>query len=132
MPRFGASEEDTFRNTLFKSVLLRPWSPCLGPRSRDEVAACMAVVDEDGKFERPWLTWFDVQRKLARRYEELEKQSGKIFTVHDVDMTVTYFEDVACDSGPGRSQPSAAELMAAISVEVATNMDLNAEARAGH
>ena len=131
MPRFGASEEDTFRNTLFKSVLLRPWSPCPGPRSRDEVAACMAVVDEDGKFERPWLTWFDVQRKLARRYEELEKRSGKIFTVHDVDMTVTYFEDVACDSGSDRSQPSAAEFMAAISVEVATNMDLNAEARAG-
>lgn len=95
------------------------------------MAACMAVVDEDGKFEQPWLRWFNVQRKLARRHEELEKQAGKLFTLHDVDMTKTYLEDSASDLESGRLQPSAAEFMAAITVEVATNMDLNAEARAG-
>ena len=78
--------------------------------------------------------WFARQRCLAERYRALEAKVGKLFTIEDIDPCVGCMEHP--DALPslhehGWLQPSAAEFMANVTVEVATNMDLGAEARAG-
>ena len=126
MPRFDGSEEDKFRNASFKSVLMRP---CAAPRDRytDELEPYMSLVDSQGSFGGPWLEWFDRQRALAERCRGLEEQAGKVFTMEDIDTSLSCSQLPA----PDQRRPSAAEFMANITIEVATNMELGAEARAG-
>ena len=141
MPRFDGSEVDRFRNALFKSVLLRPVHM---PRDPDPLDACddspdlvapyLGMVNSLGDFVEPWLAWLAQQRCMAERYRALEAKVGKIFTIADIDCSAGYMEHP--DLHPflhdqGRLQPSAAEFMANITIEVATNLDLGAEARAG-
>ena len=143
MPRFDGSEVDKFRNALFKSVLLRPVhmprdpDPIDGERAApdlDLVAPYLGMVNSMGDFVEPWLAWLAQQRCMAERYRALEAKVGKMFTIADIDCSVGYMEHP--DLHPflheqGRLQPSAAEFMANITIEVATNLDLGAEARAG-
>ena len=134
MPRFDGSEVDRFRNTLFKSVLLRPCQMSREHGCDDLVEPYIALVDSFGDFVEPWLAWFAQQRCMADRYKALEAKVGKVFTIEDIDRSVAYMENPELDPRfveGGRLQPSAAEFMANITVEVATNMDLGAEARAG-
>ena len=143
MPRFDGSEVDKFRNALFKSVLLRPVhmprdpDPIDGEQAApdlDLVAPYLDMVNSMGDFVEPWLAWLAQQRCMAERYRALEAKVGKMFTIADIDCSVGYMEHP--DLHPflheqGRLQPSAAEFMANITIEVATNLDLGAEARAG-
>ena len=92
------------------------------------------LVNSMGDYVEPWLAWFAQQRCLAERYRALEAKVRKVFTIEDIDPCVPYMEHP--DAFPslhehGRLQPSAAEFMAHITVEVATNMDLGAHARTG-
>ena len=121
MPRF---EDDAFRNTMLKSMLFRP---AVGvDRASDEVTPYEAFVDEAGDFTEPWSVWFEKQRVLARRCEELMAKARKVFVLEDVDVEVPFMAVV----GEGRSQASPAEFMAHVTVEVVTNLELQACARA--
>jgi hypothetical protein len=120
MPRF---EDDPLRNTMLKTMLFRP---AFGvERSSDEVTPYEEFVDGEGYFQHFWLSWYEKQRVLAKRYEQLMEKAQKVFVLEDVDVSVPYMASVE-----GRSQPSSAEFMAHITVEVASNMELQACARA--
>ena len=112
-------------NSLFQSML---FLPVHGAKDSAADAVCdyMHLVDDTGSFVKPWQHWFQVQRRLADNYDTLEKRAGKLFTIADVDVRARYLSDPGID---GRVQPSAAEFMAHITVEVSTNLDLAAEAR---
>ena len=62
---------------------------------------------------------------LSRQYEECERRAGKWFTIEDIDL------NRGSEEGPGHfaQQPSAAEFMARWTVQVATNLDVEAEAK---
>ena len=116
--------KDPETNALFKAILFRP----LRFRGGDEVDAMAQLVDERGSFIPGWETWFEQQRLLAHRYEELERLAGKWFSLDDICVETTYMEDPA---GTGRRRPSAAEFMARITVDVVTHLDLAAGAKSG-
>jgi len=120
MPRF---EEDPLRNAMLKSMLFRPAFG--GVRANDEVTPYEGFVDHAGDFQHTWLMWYAKQQLLAQRCEFLMDKAEKVFVLEDVDVSVPY---LACVEG--RSQPSSAEFMAHITVEVASNMELQACARA--
>jgi hypothetical protein len=120
MPRF---EDDAFRNTMLKSMLFRTASGA--ERASDEVTPYEGFVDEDGDFQQLWLSWYEKQRTLASRYEHWMEKAEKVFVLEDVDVSVPYMAAVE-----GRAQPSPGEFMAYITVEVASNMELQASARA--
>ena len=135
MPRFGASDVDSFRNTMFKSVLFRPFAADPDEPAADEVAPFMELVDASGSFVGPWLAWFQRQQVLASRFHALQSKAGKLFTIEDVDLSGGELEDTADAQGGSshheRIQPTTAEFMANITVDVVTNLELAAEARAG-
>ena len=112
-----------FKNTLAKSALFRPYRGLGAGQDYDPVYDFLPLVDASGGFIGPWKRWFAEQRRLNDQYEKLEEGAGRIFTIEDVA--------VCKDSGacPGRRQPTAAEFMAHITVEVATHLDLAAESR---
>ena len=127
MPRAGGSKEDTEKNALFKSVLLRPCAASeqlhlLG----DQVEPFVSCVGPDGSFVQPWQQWFATQRQLAARCQELQERAGKVFTLQDVDMSIPYLE---VPSLTRRVRPSPAEFMANITIGVVMNLDLQAESR---
>ena len=80
-------------------------------------------MEEEGCFVEPSRQWFAEQRRLNDRYESLEEIAGKIVTIDDVDLSSN------ADASSDRRQPTAAEFMAHITVEVTTHMDLAAESR---
>ena len=112
---------------MFKSVILRPFEVD-SQKPFDQVKAFESLMDPRGSFVQQWDRYFDQQRKMANRFEELQKATGKMFTWGDVDMSATYLSD---PDRTGRERPSPAEFVARWVVEVATNMDLSAECRAG-
>ena len=119
-------EADPERNCLFKSVLFRPLAAPTEP-CPDEVVPYLSAVDERGSFVAPWDAWYVEQRKLAKKYAELQATAGKLFVMEDVDMTIPYMAELEAE----RDRPSAAEFMANLTVEVCTDMDLAAESRSG-
>ena len=127
MPREDGAVSDVFRNTLFKSALFRPLDPVDGASRKDELAAAMVSwVDAQGSYAEPWKRWWDNQGKLAQQYEDLQRKSQRLFTLADIGCHVGYLESVA-----DRRWPSAAEFMAHITVEAATNLEIGAQARSG-
>ena len=80
-------EHDPLRNCLFKSVLFRPIAIGTEPCS-DEVAPYLGLVDHRGLFQDPWDAWYAEQRALAKQFDKLQSQAGKLFTIEDVDMSV--------------------------------------------
>ncbi len=114
--------KDAETNAMFKSVLLRPlravehaapWVPYKG------------IVGPGGEFKRSWEDWWQKQLRLLWQYEECERRAGKWFTLEDIDLTLA--PESPLDER--RARPSAAEFMARWTAEVATNMDLGAEAK---
>ena len=127
--------KDAEVNALFKSVLFRPVSAepqasCAFERvgeSCGRVAAWHAyskMLNTKGEFLEGWRAWFRQQVSLAETYATVQDRAGKMFTVEDVDMSLRE-EEVRGERG----RPSVAEFLAQITVEVATNLDLSAEAR---
>ena len=112
-------EPELFRNALAKSVLFRPYRGRCGGTDHDPVFDFLPLVDRRGCFVGPWKAWFAEQLTLNDNYEKKEVGVGKIFTI----------ADVACSENADARQPTAAEFMAHITVAVATNLDLGAEAR---
>ena len=86
------------------------------------------VCNVTGHFASEWAEWYGRQRLLAGRFEGLQGRAGKLFTIADVDVCAGYMSDPV---EAGRQRPSAAEFMAHLTVRVATNMDIAAEARGG-
>ena len=119
--------KDPEKNALFKSVLFRPLHPAeTGTAAWAPYRAC---VDEKGQHVPAWQDWWAKQVALSRRYEECERLAGKWFTIEDIAP-----QDVVDRRPEGGvdhfdSRPSAAEFMAHWTVQVATNMDVEAEAR---
>ena len=118
---------DPERNALFKSVLLRPFE-AHHERHWDQIKAFETLVDSRGSFLRRWAIYYQQQLLMAQRFDELQEAAGKLFTWHDVDCAAGYMSNPALN---GREQPSPAEFVARIVVEVATNLDMSAECRAG-
>ena len=114
--------KDAETNAMFKSVLFRPL--CAGDRGAPWVPF-KGIVGDGGSFVNSWQSWWAQQLRLLGHYEECERRAGKLFTLEDIDMSL----GPEAELGPSRLRPSAAEFMARWTVEVATNMDLGAEAR---
>ena len=116
---------DPFRNALFKSVLFRPATPS-AEQADDRVTPLLHMVDIRGEFQGPWAEWYEEQRVLCDRYVALQEQERKLFTIADVDVSVPYMSSTA-----DRTQPSASEFCAFLTVELSTNMELAASSRSG-
>ena len=118
-----SKQKDEEVNALFKSVLFRPLTPA--EKGAAAWAPYRAGVDASGKHEPAWQKWWAQQVALSRQYEECERKLGKWFTIEDIDL------QRGPEGRPGHfsSRPSAAEFMAHWTVQVATNMDVEAEAR---
>ena len=118
-----AREKDVEVNALFKTVLFRPLQP--GPRGTSRWAPFRGAVDAGGAYASAWQTWWEGQLRLSRDYDACEERAGKWFTIEDINV------DRGPDDRPGLfdSRPSAAEFMAHWTVQVVTNMDVEAEAR---
>ena len=119
MPREDSEPE---KNALFKSVLFRP----IFAEGRDQIEAFMTLVDGGGSFQGPWKVWFRLQQIMADRYAKLQAAAGKFFTLDDIDLRALEMSDPWAN---GRTRPSASEFVAKLVVDVATNMDMDAEAR---
>ena len=63
---------------------------------------------------------------MADLYAKLQAAAGKFFTLDDIDLRALEISDQWAN---GRIRPSSAEFMAKLVVDVATNMDMDAEAR---
>ena len=114
----------TEQNHMFKSVLFRPLRVT---RSGSNHEPFYQIVNQSGSFIPAWETWFAQQKKLSDHCTELQHRAGKLFTISDVTR-----EAVMVDSADGefvRLQPSSAEFMAYLIVEVSTNLDIAAAAR---
>ena len=69
---------------MFKSVLFRPLRKVVeGP----DHEPFRAIVDQCGSFIEPWKAWFEEQRRLAARFEQLQLAAGKMFILADVAFT---------------------------------------------
>ena len=118
------SSNDQEAQGMFKSVLFRPLRVC---RLGDDVEPFMSTVDDIGRFAPAWRAWYARQRLLVRRFVELQERAGKLFTIGDVDVHADVSEEAHLSAA--RLRPTAQEFMAAITVQVATNLDVAAEAR---
>ena len=76
-------------------------------------------------YEIAWGKWWARQRELASQYEVLTSRTGIRFCLEDIDINVSAEEDL----DGARLQPSAAEFMAYITVDVVTNIELEAASR---
>ena len=97
----------------------------LGLRRGVKVGVEAEEGPQKGKHEPAWQKWWAQQVALSRQYQECERRAGKWFTIEDIDL------ERGPEDRPGHfdSRPSAAEFMAHWTVQVATNMDVEAEAR---
>jgi hypothetical protein len=124
---FPAQGTNPEMNAMMKTLLFRPLA--LSPSAVDygETAILDMIgdcLDAGASFQSTWTRWFGQQRLLADRFDALQRKAGRIFTLEDIDVNLG-FDAAAAE----REQPSAAEFMAYITVEVATNMDQGAEAK---
>jgi len=83
-------------------------------------------LDSSGSMISKWDDWFRKREKLADQFDLLQRRACKLFSLDDIDTALG--ED---DSPDDRERPSAAEFMARWTVEVCTNMDMRADAKAG-
>ncbi len=124
---FPAQGTNPEMNAMMKTMLFRPLAlpseACDygGTALFDMIGNCL---DAGASYQSGWTHWFDRQRVLADRFDALQRRAGKLFTLEDIDVGL----DSAAPVGD-REQPSAAEFMAYITVEVVTNMDQGAEAK---
>ena len=109
-------------NALFKSVLFRPLRPA--DKGAARWAPYRAGVDASGKHETAWQEWWGEQLVLSKQYDECERRAGKWFTIEDIRLDKSSEEP----RDHFDSRPSTAEFMAHWTVQVATNMDVEAEA----
>jgi hypothetical protein len=104
-------------NAAYKAVLLHPIH---GPAGYGELCSSSGSVVE------PWRVWFREQMKLAEQGRQKQGRAGKLHTIADV-----LLEPAAetCTEEESLERPTPAEFFAGITVAVATNLDLIAEAR---
>ena len=130
IPSATTDQQGKERNALMKSMLFRPMSVPSEMRDLkneeekyDIIAACF--LDGQASFVPGWTAWFEQQRALGERFSEKQRRAGKRFTIEDIDVSAALEEEDAA-----REQPSAAEFMAHITVEVVTNIDMSADSKA--
>ena len=116
---------------LMKTMLFRPLSLASGCSMDGDDAVLEMLGDpcdsdcSDLSYQPEYIRWYGAQRALSDQFLELQNRAGKIFTLEDIDTALT--GDMQLDDC--REQPSSAEFMAHLTVQVATNMDLAASAR---
>ena len=76
-------------------------------------------------YEPAWKRWFARQRELASQYEALSHRAGMRFSLDDIDTTLS--PDQGLDDT--RQRPISAEFVAYITVEILTNLELEAVSR---
>lgn len=131
VPRlFGATlpakSKDPETNALIKTILFRSISfpdgasDCESEEVLREMFTCF--LDDKASYLSSWDSWFAEQVVLATRFNAMQDSAGKLFSLDDIDIPSIFI-------GPRGAQPTAAEFMASITVEVVTNMDMGAEAK---